>query len=107
MTASIQMTDRQREMLLGFLRRFIPGAAVWAYGSRVRHTARPHSDLDLVVFTSSAQRRSVVELKEALSKSELSFAVDLHDWDEVPERFHEIIRKEYVVLLEAPQQPAT
>ena len=107
MTAAIQMTDRQREMLLGFLRRFIPGAAVWAYGSRVRHTARPHSDLDLVVFTSSAQRRSVVELKEALSESNLPFVVDLHVWDEVPERFHEIIRKEYVVLLEAPQQPAT
>jgi predicted nucleotidyltransferase len=107
MTAAIQMTDRQREMLLGFLRRFIPGAAVWAYGSRVRHTARPHSDLDLVVFTSSAQRRSVVELKEALSESDLPFVVDLHVWDEVPEKFHEIIRKEYVVLLEAPQQLAT
>jgi predicted nucleotidyltransferase len=106
MTASIQMTDTQRELLLGFLRRFIPGAAVWAYGSRVRHTARPHSDLDLVVFTSSAQRRSVVELKEALSESDLPFVVDMHVWDEVPERFHEIIRKEYVVLLEGPQQLA-
>ena len=107
MTAAIQMTDTQREMLLGFLRRFIPGAAVWAYGSRVRHTARPHSDLDLVVFTSSAQRRSLGELKEALSESNLPFVVDLHVWDEVPERFHEIIRKEYVVLLEASQQLAT
>ena len=107
MTASIQMTDTQREMLLGFLRRFIPGAAVWAYGSRVRHAARPHSDLDLVVFTSAAQRRSVGELTEALSESDLPFVVDLHVWDEVPERFHEIIRKEYVVLVEALQQPAT
>jgi len=107
MSASIQMTDTQREMLLGFLRRFIPGAAVWAYGSRVRHTARPHSDLDLVVFTLPAQRRSVRELKEALSESDLPFVVDLHVWDEVPEKFHEIIRKEYVVLLEASQQLAT
>lgn len=68
-------------------------AAVWAYGSRVRHTARPHPDLDPVVFTSPAQRWSVGELKEALSESDLPFAVDLHVWDEVPERFHEI-RKE-------------
>jgi predicted nucleotidyltransferase len=82
-------------------------AAVWAYGSRVRHTARPHPDLDPVVFTSPAQRWSVGELKEALSESDLPFAVDLHVWDEVPERFHEIIRKEYVVLVEALQQPAT
>jgi uncharacterized protein len=60
-----------------------------------------------VVFTSPAQHRSVGELKEALSESNLPFVVDMHVWDEVPERFHEIIRKEYVVLLEAPQQPAT
>jgi predicted nucleotidyltransferase len=107
MSTSIQMTDTQREMLVGYLRRFIPGVAVWAYGSRVRHTARPHSDLDLVVFTSPAQRRSVGDLKEALSESDLPFVVDLHVWDEVPEKFHEIIRKEYVVLLEASQQLAT
>jgi hypothetical protein len=62
--------------------------------------------LDLVVFTSPAQRRSVGDLKEALSESDLPFVVDLNVWDEVPERFHEIIRKEYVVLLEGPQQLA-
>ena len=106
MSASIQMTDAQREMLRGFLQRFIPGVAVWAYGSRVKHTSRPHSDLDLVVFTSPAQRRLVGELKEALSESDLPFVVDLHVWDEVPERFHEIIQKEHAVLLEAPQQLA-
>jgi len=107
MSVSIQMTDAQREMLLEYLQRFIPGAAVWAYGSRVRQTARSHSDLDLVAFTSPGQRRSVGELKEALSESNLPFVVDLHVWDEVPERFHEIIRKDYVVFLEAPQHPAT
>jgi len=107
MTAAIDMTDAQRETLLAFLHRFIPGAAVWAYGSRVRHTARPNSDLDLVAFTSPAQRRSVRELGEALSESNLPFIVDLHVWDEVPEKFHEIIRKEYVVLKQAEQPEAT
>lgn len=101
MTAAIDMTDAQREMLLAFLRRFIAGTEVWAYGSRVRHTARPNSDLDLVAFTSPTQRRSVSELREALCESNLPFVVDLHVWDEVPEKFHEIIRKEYVVLQEA------
>ena len=98
------MTDAQRGMLLAFLRRFIPEVEVWAYGSRVRHTARPNSDLDLVAFTSPNQRRSVSELREMLSESNLPFVVDLHVWDEVPEKFHEIIRKEYVVLQEAEPQ---
>jgi len=106
MTAAIDMTDAQRETLLAFLHRFIPGAAVWAYGSRVRHTARPNSDLDLVAFTSPAKRRLVGELREALSESNLPFVVDLHVWDEVPEKFHEIIRKEYVVLQDAESQEA-
>jgi predicted nucleotidyltransferase len=100
MTAAIDITAEQRKTLLALLRRFIPGVAVWAYGSRVKWTARPNSDLDLVAFTTPAQRGQVSELKEALDESNLPFLVDLHVWDEVPERFHEIIRREYVVLQE-------
>ena len=101
MTAAIDITVEQRKTLLALLRRFIPGIAVWAYGSRVKGTARPNSDLDLVAFTTPAQRSQVSELKEALDESNLPFLVDLHVWDEVPEKFREIIRKEYVVLQEA------
>ena len=98
MTTTIDITTEQRKVLLTLLRRFIPGVAVWAYGSRVKGTARTNSDLDLVAFTSPAQRSAVSEIKEALAESNLPFVVDLHIWDEVPERFHEIIRATYVVL---------
>jgi len=101
MTAAIDITTGQRKMLLALLRRFVPGVAVWAYGSRVKWTARPDSDLDLVAFTTPDQRRRVPELKEALDESNLPFLVDVHVWNEVPECFHDIIRKEYVVLQEA------
>ncbi|MCE5182155.1 MAG: restriction endonuclease subunit S [Betaproteobacteria bacterium] len=104
MTAAIDITKEQRKTLLVLLRQFIPGVEVWAYGSRVKWTARPNSDLDLVAFTTPAQSPLVSELKEALAESDLPFLVDFHVWDEVPERFHEIIRKEYVVLQEAKQQ---
>ena len=102
MNEDINITTEQREMLLAFLRRHLPDVAVWAYGSRVKCTAHPYSDLDLVAFTSPAQRPAVSELTDELAESDLPFLVDLHIWDEVPERFHEIIRKEYVVLQEAP-----
>jgi len=101
MTAAIDITAGQRKTLLALLRRYIPGVAVWAYGSRVKWTARPNSDLDLVAFTTPEQQPLVSELKEALAESDLPFLVDFHVWDDVPERFHEIIRKEYVVLQEA------
>lgn len=104
MTAAIDITAGQRKTLLALLRQFIPGIAVWAYGSRVKWTARPNSDLDLVAFTTPAQRSLVSELKEALSESDLPFLVDFHVWEEVPERFHEIIRKEHVVLQEVEEK---
>lgn len=101
MTDAIDLTNEQRSQLNSFLRRFLPNVAVWAYGSRVKWTARPNSDLDLVAFTTPAQCPQVAELKDALAESNLPFPVDLHVWDEVPERFREIIGKEYVVVQEA------
>ena len=103
MTDAIDITTEQRKTLSDLLRRFLPGVAVWAYGSRVKWTARPNSDLDLVAFTSPAQQPQVADLKEALAESNLPFPVNLHVWDDVPERFREIIRKDYVVVQEATQ----
>ena len=100
MTDAIDLTQEQRTTLSTLLRRFLPGVAVWAYGSRVKWTARPTSDLDLVAFTTPAQRAQVADLKDALGESDLPFPVDLHVWDDVAERFREIIRKEYVVVQE-------
>ncbi len=103
MTDAIDLTTEQRNTLSTLLRQVLPGVAVWAYGSRVKWTARPNSDLDLVAFSTPAQGPQVAELKDALAESNLPFPVDLHVWDDVPERFREIIRKEYVVVQEAKQ----
>jgi predicted nucleotidyltransferase len=100
MTGAIDITAGEEETLLAFLRQFIPTVVVWAYGSRVKGTARTNSDLDLVAFTTPAQRPVVSELKDAIAESNIPFLVDLHVWDEVPERFREIIREKYVVLQE-------
>jgi type I restriction enzyme S subunit len=105
MNSAIDITSEQRKTLVDLVRHYIPGVAVWAYGSRVKWTARPNSDLDLVVFTAPAQNQLVSELKNALAESELPFLVDLHVWDEIPERFREIIRGEYVVIQKEMDEP--
>jgi len=71
---------------------------VWAYGSRVKWTSHPDSDLDLVVFANSEQINSVSRLKEALERSNLPLIVDIHIWDQLPSSFHEQIAKDYIVL---------
>jgi type I restriction enzyme S subunit len=98
MSDAIDITPRERKTLDAYFARYIPGVEVWAYGSRVKWTARPDSDLDLVVFSKPEQSARVAELKDALAESDLPFRVDLHVWDEVPESFREIIRREYVVV---------
>jgi predicted nucleotidyltransferase len=101
MNRTIAISSEQRQLLLDLLRQYLPGVTVWAYGSRVKGTARTNSDLDLVVFTTPEKNRLVSELKDALGESNLPFIVDLHAWDEVPESFHERIRENYAVLQDA------
>ncbi len=40
------------------------------------------------------------ELKDALAESDLPFPVDLHIWEDLPEKFHENIRNEYLIVQE-------
>lgn len=98
MTFTLDIPPGPRQELLALLRQFIPGVAVWAYGSRVKGTARVNSDLDLVVFTSPAQRPRVSELRDALAESNIPFMVDLHVWDEIPEHFRRTIEQDHAVL---------
>jgi len=98
MSVPIDITSEQRRILVELLRQYVPGVAVWAYGSRVQGTARKNSDLDMVVFSTAHQRSRVSELKDELDESNLPFLVDLHVWDEIPERFQEGIRRKYCVV---------
>ena len=97
---TIDITLSQRKTVLALIRQYLPGVAVWAYGSRVKWTSRPQSDLDLVVFASPEQKDRVGDLREAFEESDLSFRVDLFVWDEVPKSFREQIEREHVALLD-------
>ncbi|MBL8501266.1 MAG: nucleotidyltransferase domain-containing protein [Nitrosomonas sp.] len=95
----IDITPDQRKILLDLLSNYLPDVTVWVYGSRIKGTARPQSDLDLAVFTSAEQKRAVAALKEALEESQLPFRVDLFVWDEIPAQFRENIQQAHVVLV--------
>lgn len=106
MTASLDITLEQRNILCALLCRFIPGRTVLAYGSRVKGNARPNSDLDLVVLTTPDEHPLMSELKEAFDESNLPFLVDVLVWDEIPESFHRNIAAGYVVVQKGEADPA-
>ena len=103
--SAIDITDEQRKTILTLLQRYLPGTAAWTYGSRVKWTSRPQSDLDLVVFATPEQSGRVGVLREAFEESDLPFRVDLFVWDEVPESFRKQIGSEHVVLVEKGKRP--
>lgn len=96
---AIDITAEQRKTVLSLLEKHLPNTTAWVYGSRAKWTARPQSDLDMVVFATPEQNRQVFDLREAFEESNLPFRVDLFVWDDVPERFRERIKAEYMVLV--------
>ena len=96
--ADIDITTEDCKTVLALLQRHLPCTTAWVYGSRVKWTSRPQSDLDLVVFATPEQRPQVGDLREAFEESNLPFRVDLFVWDEVPDSFRERIATDHVVL---------
>lgn len=96
--SAIDISKEQKKCLLSLLKTHLPNTKIWAYGSRVKWSARPNSDLDLVAFTNKQQTLTIENLKEALAESELPFSVDLLVWDDIPERFQANIKARYVEL---------
>ena len=82
---TLDISPKAQQTLQELLQHHLPGVTVWAYGSRVKQTARPQSDLDLVVFANKEKRWNVIDLQEAFDESNLPFRVDVFIWGEVPE----------------------
>ena len=97
---AIDITAEQRKIVLALLERHLQNTTAWVYGSRAKWTARPQSDLDLVVFATPEQNGQVGELREAFEESNIPFRVDLFVWDAVPAQFRKHIKRDHVVLEE-------
>ncbi|GAB0057797.1 hypothetical protein SIID45300_02129 [Candidatus Magnetaquicoccaceae bacterium FCR-1] len=88
------------------LRRQVPERAVWAFGSRVRGTARPVSDLDLCICGDEFLGfERLGRLRDAFSASALPFRVDVVELATSSESFRRIIEREKVVVQDR-KQPA-
>ena len=69
----------------------------YAYGSRVKGTARKFSDLDLC-YLEDIPQEIVYQIKEELEESDLPFFVELVDWKRMSEEFREMIRRDLVLV---------
>lgn len=103
----INLEPRSLEIVKAILARHVPQAEVLAFGSRVRGTPRPYSDLDLAIrSTKVLSIQEMGTLKEAFEASPLPIRVDLVDWYRTSPEFQDIIRAhgEKVEMI-TPQPP--
>ncbi len=78
------------------------GVEVRAFGSRVNGTARPYSDLDLVLISRDALPLTTLgNLKDAFAESNLPFQVDVIDWNTTAESFRRVIERGFEVIQSA------
>ena len=95
----IDIAPHHLEMVTEILRRHIPRAEVWAYGSRVSGRSWEYSDLDLVVVGETAlDSRTLWDTRDDFSESRLPFLVDLKDWRRIPQHWRDEITRCYAVI---------
>ncbi len=89
---SIDLDDSHLQEILNLLAEYLPDKRILAFGSRVRHTAKPHSDLDLAILDDKPTGLSRLGLiRDAFEASDLPFRVDLLDWQRLTPEFQQII----------------
>jgi predicted nucleotidyltransferase len=98
----LDLAPHHKAQLLAILNAHLPGARVWAFGSRVTGRARPFSDLDLAVEGAvPLDTRTLAMLRDDLAESDLPMVVDVLDLRSVSNAFRAVIERERVPLLPA------
>ncbi len=100
---NIDLNPHDWEEVKRILRRCVPGYEVWAFGSRVKRTAKKYSDLDLAVISEQPLPiATMAELRQSLDESDLTIKVDVVDWANTSAPFRSIIEENKVIV----QSPA-
>ncbi|HEU0195938.1 MAG TPA: nucleotidyltransferase domain-containing protein [Nevskiaceae bacterium] len=102
----LDVSDAQLNIVCELLHRHVPQYEVWAFGSRVRGSARRFSDLDLVVLAECPLPLDTsAALKEAFSESDLPWTVDVVDWASTSPAFRDVIRGKKIIVQRASGSP--
>ena len=102
MSDRVNLSATHRRVLEALVREHLPDVEVWAYGSRVSGLAHDGSDLDLVLRGPGLEdipADQLLEFEEAVRESTIPFLVEARDWARLPQRFHRVIEREYVVVV--------
>lgn len=100
----ISLTMDQLEIVKTILKDILPECEVRAFGSRVKGMHKPHSDLDLAIYSKDQLPLNVIfRLADAFEESILPFRVDVVDYQRVSPSFQQIIDRDNVIIQEGTE----
>jgi len=77
-------------------------AKVYAFGSRIKGTARKNSDLDLVIKSEKPlMLEELYDIKDAFSESDTPYRVDVSDWSLLSASFKKAIKSELKLVYQS------
>ncbi len=95
----INLSEKHLHIVQSILSRYIPGAEVWVFGSRITQCFKPYSDLDIVIRQCEGiNQKQLFLLMDAFEESDLPIKVDVLDWESVDVGFQKVILRNYEVL---------
>lgn len=96
---ALMISPKELHIVKQILQKNVPQFEVWAFGSRVKGSARPYSDLDLAIISQAPlDFLTLANLSEDFSRSDLPWKVDIVDWATTSNNFREIICEQYQVI---------
>ncbi|MCP4361561.1 MAG: nucleotidyltransferase domain-containing protein [Chloroflexi bacterium] len=101
----IETTPQELAAVQRLIGDYFPNVEARLFGSRYRGTAKPYSDLDIVlVGKEKLDWLQVSQLREAFAESDLPWRVDVLDWHAISSQFQRVIEQGYEVIQE--REPA-
>ncbi len=96
---NIAVSENHLQYILAQLKLYLPDSTVWIFGSRIKGSNRPASDLDLAVLCDKdTAKTQLPKLNEAFVESDIPFKIQLLDFNRLPENMQENIKKQYIIL---------
>ena len=94
----LDLTPAQKALVCSIVDAHLERQRVRVFGSRARHTAKPYSDLDLLVLGTPLGAELRGTLEEAFDESDLPFRVDIVEAAKLSPEFRALIELQAVIL---------
>ena len=95
----LDVSPAELGIVRAILRKHVPDHEVWAFGSRIKGTARRYSDLDLAIMTDQPLPIATIgAMQEGFSESDLPFRVDILDWATTQDSFRRVVESDRILV---------